>query len=269
MIGKSAVVAASLLTILAVGSFGGLTVFAWHATVPTNLCTPSPPSSPSSYPCYSSGSVNNVAGCASWGTCMFALPTAGSLSVYDSVTIWDPAEVSNGDNGAFYGCGSNWGWNWGWYTPQPCPITGTVTFKLYGVSGANPASNVCTETTNANGDTTYNLPGSNVIQIGLTQTYNSFPSNAIPPYVVNIPSPYSIPYNTQYSYFISYVTYNGNYENGGSNYVSSCEYFTVTPPPSYGTPQFPLGSLGMLALLGMMVPLMLLARSRFAKGLPF
>ncbi|MGH2639006.1 MAG: hypothetical protein ACRDF4_06970, partial [Rhabdochlamydiaceae bacterium] len=66
-----------------------------------------------------------------------------------------------------------------------------------------------------------------------------------------------------YSFEASYVS--GNYFTGSLYDVGPCEPFTLIP--TSGVPEFPLGSLGVFALLGLMIPLLFVMRSRFARNL--
>lgn len=219
-----------VLAALALASSGGLVVSAWDATIPSNACT--------SGPC-TTASISTPNDCTSSSPCTFSLGT----KVYDSITIYDPSEP----NGVYNGCSSN-GFGSG---NQPCAITGSVTFKLFSV----PNGFVCPENGNA-------PSGTGISQVGSTQTYN-FPTTEpvqYPPVVVTTPTGYD-PSST--GHYVSYVTYTGNYKNGGS--ISSCEYLVFTTPS--GVPEFPLGALGMFALIGMMIPLLFVMRSRFARKL--
>jgi hypothetical protein len=56
-----------------------------------------------------------------------------------------------------------------------------------------------------------------------------------------------------------YAVYSGDSNNLGS--ASACEPITVTPHTT-GAPQFPAGSLGMLAMIALMLPALLLLRRK-------
>ena len=129
----------------------------------------------------------------------------------------------------------------GQFEPSVCPpvigqtdgcVSGSATFYLYANSGCTGSST----------------------NLGTVNFANdAYPDSVYTSTTINNAGSYSFQ-----------VVYTGDYSNGAAN-TFACEPFSIF---AYSTPQFPLGSLGMLALLGMMVPLMLLARSRFAKNLP-
>ncbi len=221
MFRKSLMLASCLLLAIGLVSFGGVAVFAWNATLPSNLCTVAP--------CTTTGTVS-PGSCTS--PCSFAL----GQKVYDSVTIYDP-----NTGGAYDGCSST-GFGSG---TMPCAITGTVSFSLYSV----PSGFTCS------GSPPGTPSGTGVSQVGSTQTY-TFPTTGTlqyPPVVVSTPTAYSPP---SAGHYVSYISYTGNYKNGGS--TAACEYFTVTP--STGVPEFGSGALGMLLVFAMAVPLLVAAR---------
>ncbi len=120
-----------------------------------------------------------------------------------------------------------------------CPgsgcVTGTVTFTVY-------ESSSCTGTV---------LTTSSAI----SPTGNQYPGIFSWSYMFNTANSYSIK-----------AVYTGNYDDNSATALP-CEQLTITPT-THGVPEFPLGSLGMLALIGMMVPLLIAMRSRFMKNLP-
>lgn len=119
----------------------------------------------------------------------------------------------------------------------PCPgsscVTGTVTFNVYNGLTCSGQSIASSGTLTLSG-TTY--PGA----ISYTHTFST-------------PGSYSIR-----------ATYKGDYSDNVATNLP-CEPVTMTS--SSGVPEFPLGALGMLALIGMMIPLMLVMRTRFTKNL--
>ena len=70
--------------------------------------------------------------------------------------------------------------------------------------------------------------------------------------------------------YVWIATYTGTNKGDSINFPSAtadCEPFTVTPSqPPPGVPQFPLGALGMFALIGMMLPLLYVMRAKFARN---
>lgn len=210
-------------------STGMIVTSAWDSALTSNLCTSS---GGCSLPTISSNPGNPSGPCSTFTAgCAFVVGD----HIYDSVNIYDYNTVSGGSGGAY----------------QNTPITGTVTFTLY----YETSPTLCA--TNGNG---MSLPGGASKVAGQSSSY-TFPSNApIPPVVVTTSTPYT---PSTSGFYISYVTYNGNYNDQDVHaYTSSCEYFSLTSAPS-GVPEFSLGSLGFIAMIGMVVPLLLVMRSKF------
>ena len=189
-----------VLAALAVGSFAGLSAFAWHVDlggVTTSL---------------SATSVTNGAG----------------KYVYDTANV-----KGVGCSGPSGSCGN---------------VYGVVHFQVY-------SDGTCT-------GTPVNWPAP------VSSSYDSItiasPGSANPGVFVS--DHFSTAGLTPGSYSFSATYVSGDYWNSSpsANYTASCEPFTITPSLPPPVPEFPLGAFGMLALLGMMIPLLYVMRAKFS-----
>jgi hypothetical protein len=69
-----------------------------------------------------------------------------------------------------------------------------------------------------------------------------------------------------YVWIVNYISGGGS--NSWPSFGPTCELMILSPP-TRGVPEFPLASIGMIAMLALMFPALLLLRSKFARALPY
>jgi hypothetical protein len=137
-------------------------------------------------------------------------------------------------------------------TPENCNggcNYGTVTFQVYAYTGGSCSSYSSGAISGFPGPASKNTVSvpSSLSSGSATVSSSSFSTSGLT--------------GTKYVWVVNYVSGGGS--NSWPSYGPVCE--TMFIQQTSGVPQFPLGSLGMLALLGIMVPAMIVLRSRFTR----
>ncbi|MGI0091940.1 MAG: hypothetical protein ACREBS_09540 [Nitrososphaerales archaeon] len=128
--------------------------------------------------------------------------------------------------------------------PSPPCAYGSVVFKVF------PDKSCNTEPTgNPAFASTVSVP-STLASGSASVTSGTLSTTALPP--------------GNYVWIVSYVS--GGGANSWPSSLQTCEQMILTSP-SNGVPEFSLGSLGILAVLGMTIPLLLMMRSSFVKNI--
>jgi hypothetical protein len=140
-------------------------------------------------------------------------------------------------------------------TPESCvPTTacnyGTVKFQVFhSVVGACKSTGSAISGFGVSASSTVNVPST--LAGGSTQVISgSFSTAGLPP--------------GNYAWIVNYVSGGGS--NSWPSHGPTCELMILTAP-SHGVPEFPLASIGMIAMLTLMFSALLLLRLKFTRAL--